>query len=50
MLISKAQGLSFYELGIDLREGCFSHMWLAQNLALQKALRILARTGKMKQM
>jgi hypothetical protein len=34
---NKVQSQSLKAVGIDLREEYFSHMWLAQKLALQKA-------------
>jgi hypothetical protein len=35
--MSNAQGQSLKEVGIDLREECFPHMWLAQKMVLQEA-------------
>jgi hypothetical protein len=35
--ISKAQGESLKEVGINLREECFANVWLAQEFDLQKA-------------
>jgi hypothetical protein len=36
MIINEAQSRSKKEGGMDLREECFSHMWLAKKLVLQK--------------
>jgi hypothetical protein len=37
MIINTAQAVSLKEVGIDLREECFSHMWLAQRLVLHNS-------------
>jgi hypothetical protein len=34
MIINKAQGQFLKEVGIDLREEGFLHMWLAQKLVM----------------
>jgi hypothetical protein len=48
MIISKVQGQSLNELGVDLREELFhmdSYVWIAQMLVLQKAYVRVQTTG-----
>jgi hypothetical protein len=46
MIINKDQGQSLKEVGTDLKEECFLHVWLFQKMVLQKGLYILVPTGK----